>query len=153
MQAGIATPEQAERMMATLTSPAHFCVSAGGTRNTDSCFWPLPSIAASDPAFPALGYWRGYIWGPMMQLVYWGLAHPRYANVSAVTQARTTLAAQSGEMFAGVWRQSRHVCENYSPRRRAAGGNATTSKCTGDTMYHWGGLAGFVEILEAGLYY
>ena len=70
MQAGIATPEQAERMMATLTSPAHFCVSAGGARNTDSCFWPLPSIAASDPAFPALGYWRGYIWGPMIQLVY-----------------------------------------------------------------------------------
>jgi putative isomerase len=57
MQAGIATPEQAERMMSTLVSPRHFCVSEGGKGNSDSCFWPLPSIAASDPAFPPLGYW------------------------------------------------------------------------------------------------
>ena len=26
-----------------------------------------------DPAFPPLGYWRGYVWGPMAQLVYWSL--------------------------------------------------------------------------------
>ena len=37
--------------------------------NADSCYWGLPSIQASDPAYPPLGYWRGYVWGPMIQLV------------------------------------------------------------------------------------
>ena len=38
--------------------------------NADSCYWGLPSIQASDPAYPPLGYWRGYVWGPMIQLVH-----------------------------------------------------------------------------------
>ena len=67
----------------------------------------------------------------MIQLTYWSLQHPRYANVSAVTSARKALAAQSEEMFLSVWHASRHVCENYSPNR-AATGSGTTSKCTGD---------------------
>jgi putative isomerase len=153
MLAGIATEAQAERMMGVLTSPEHFSVSEGGAGNTDNAFWPMPSIAASDPAFPALGYWRGFVWGPQIQLTYWALQHPAYANVAAVQTAKKALAAHSNEMFLSVWRGWRHVCENYSPRRYAAGGNTTTtSKCTGDFTYHWGGLAGFVQILEAGLY-
>ena len=58
-----------------LLSPKHFCISPGGnfSGNSDACYWGLPSIEASDAAFPALGYWRGYVWGPMAQLTYWGL--------------------------------------------------------------------------------
>ena len=154
MLAGIATEAQAERMMGVLTSPEHFAVSEDGAGNTDSAFWPLPSIAVSDPAFPALGYWRGFIWGPQIQLTYWALQHPAYANVAAVQSAKKAFAAHSNEMFVSVWRGWHHVCENYSPHRYAAGGNTTTtSKCTGDQTYHWGGLSGFVQILEAGLYY
>jgi hypothetical protein len=41
--------------------------------NADECYWGLPSIQRGDPAFPPLGYWRGYVWGPMAQLVYWSL--------------------------------------------------------------------------------
>jgi hypothetical protein len=104
------------------------------------------------PPAPILVCRRGFIWGPQLQLVYWGLDHPRYSNVPSVTRARKALAMQSEEMFLSVWRRSHYVCENYAPMRNAGGGNATGSKCTGDFMYHWGGLAGFVRLLEEGLY-
>eukprot|EP00662_Eupelagonemidae_sp_cell21_P030743 gene30743-19120_t len=52
-----------------------FCVAPGGdfAGNDESCWWGLPSIAASDRAFPQSGYWRGYVWGPLSILTYWGL--------------------------------------------------------------------------------
>jgi hypothetical protein len=47
-----------------------FCIAPNGdyAGNDDTCYWGLPSIQASDPAYPPLGYWRGYIWGPMAQV-------------------------------------------------------------------------------------
>ena len=41
---------------------SRFCLSPSGdfAGNTDDCYWGLPSISADDPAFPQLGYWRGY---------------------------------------------------------------------------------------------
>lgn len=66
MQAMAATDTQAD-LMATrwLMNASHFCISHNGSYagNTRDCYWGLPSIQASDPAFPPLGYWRGYIWG------------------------------------------------------------------------------------------
>ena len=53
--------QQATSMMTEwLHSPKHFCIAPNGdfAGNTDSCYWGLPSIEASDPSFPALGYWR-----------------------------------------------------------------------------------------------
>ena len=52
-----------------------FCITEGGDMagNADTCWWGLPSINAADSSYPPLGYWRGYVWGPMIQLVYWGL--------------------------------------------------------------------------------
>ena len=49
-----------------------FCIAQEGDFSglNDTCYWGLPSIQASDPAFPPLGYWRGYVWGPMAQLTY-----------------------------------------------------------------------------------
>ena len=46
-----------------LTNKSRFCVAPNGDYqgNDDTCYWGLPSIEASDPAFPALGYWRGYV--------------------------------------------------------------------------------------------
>ena len=43
------------------------------------------------------------------------------------------------------WRAHRHVCENFSPWRNA-------TECTGMHFYHWGGLAGFIGLLDAGFY-
>ena len=76
MLAGIASDEQAERMVATwLTNASRFCVPkdaaawppAGGPpseRVNVSCYWGVPSISADDPQFMIAGgtsgiYWRG----------------------------------------------------------------------------------------------
>ena len=46
-----------------LLSPDHFCIAPKGdfVGNADECYWGLPSIQRGDPAFPPLGYWRGYV--------------------------------------------------------------------------------------------
>jgi hypothetical protein len=48
-----------------LMNASWFCVSPNGDHAglSDNCYWPLPSIEASDAAYPTLGYYRGYIWG------------------------------------------------------------------------------------------
>lgn len=61
LQAKAATDAQATRMVeGWLTNKSHFCISPSGNYegNDDTCYWGLPSIEASDPAYPALGYWR-----------------------------------------------------------------------------------------------
>ena len=58
---------QASLMMEQwLHSPEHFCISPNGdfAGNKDTCYWGLPSIQAADPAYPPLGYWRGYVCAP-----------------------------------------------------------------------------------------
>ena len=47
-------------------------------------------------------------------LVYWGLDHPLYANVSGVAIARKGLAHSYAKMWMETaWRPSHTVCENY----------------------------------------
>ena len=48
-------------------------------------------------------------------------------------------------LFLNQWRAHHHVCENFSPWRNA-------TECTGMHFYHWGGLAGFIGLLDAGFY-
>jgi hypothetical protein len=65
MMAKAPTDDQATKMVNNwLHSPEHFCIAPNGdfAGNKDTCYWGLPSIEASDPAFPPLGYWRGYVW-------------------------------------------------------------------------------------------
>eukprot|EP00729_Bicosta_minor_P013321 gene13321-31113_t len=148
MQAGIATEEQANTMVDTwLMNASRFCVSPKGdfAGNSPGCWWGLPSISADDPSYPASGYWRGHVWGPMLQLTYWGLAAPKYADLPAVTQGRKALAKQATSMLSNVWRRHRHVCENFGERQ-------DENDCTGDKFYHWGGLAGFISLLEEGYF-
>ena len=64
MMAKAPTDAQATSMVKNwLHSPEHFCIAPNGdfAGNKDTCYWGLPSIEASDPAFPPLGYWRGYV--------------------------------------------------------------------------------------------
>ena len=74
-------------MRGWLLNASRFCVSptANFSDNNASCYWGLPSISADDVAFPKLGYWRGYVWGPMSLLTYWGLSHPAYAHLPGMT--------------------------------------------------------------------
>jgi hypothetical protein len=111
-----------------------------------ACWWGLPSVSFSDPAFGSPGkfvYWRGNAWAPLAMLTYWGLDHPAYANVSSVQVARKGLANSYAKMWMETaWRPSHTVCENYCVDKHGG--------CCGDTFYHWGALAGFMSILEAG---
>ena len=68
---------QASLMMEQwLHSPEHFCISPNGdfAGNKDTCYWGLPSIQAADPAYPPLGYWRGYVCAPPAACPYSPLA-------------------------------------------------------------------------------
>ena len=80
-----------------------------------------------------------------LQLTFWGLDHPKYADLPAVTQGRKALAKQATSMLSNVWRRHRHVCENFGERQ-------DENDCTGDHFYHWGGLAGFVSLVEEGYF-
>jgi hypothetical protein len=54
-------------------------------------------------------------WGPLSMLTYWGLSDQKYRNSTVVATARKALVKQMREMLGAVWRESHHVCENYSP--------------------------------------
>ena len=152
--AGAATDAQAGAMVSGwLTNRTRFCVSPAGdfAGNDDSCWWGLPSIAADDDAFPPLGYWRGFVWGPMAQLTHWSLQN--YDHVPSVRAARKGLARQMSAMFVDEWRRYAHVCENYNPHRNASvvvAGKTWSDDCTGTRFYHWGALAGLIEVVEQG---
>ena len=178
MLAGAATTERAAVLVRSwLTNASRFCISPSGDpagNDPQGCYWGLPSISADDPAFPALGYWRGFVWGPMALLTFWSLAHPSVASLPPVVGARAALAKQMGAMFLNQWRRHHHVCENFSPKRDApectgmrayseVEARATTIpsdaelRCSRSILaradfYHWGGLAGFIGLLEAGFY-
>ena len=133
-----------------LLSPDHFCISADGDfqRNRDACYWGLPSIEASDAAFPGLGYWRGYVWGPMALLTYWGLQN---YNSTAVNTARAGLCRQMNALLLTKWRERALVCETYHPSRLHEGCAPAGLGTSGSMkMYHWGALTGFIALLERG---
>ena len=125
--------------------PPHYPPFVQGNR--DECYWGLPSIAASDPAYPPLGYWRGYVWGPMAQLTYWGLQ--RYDHVPAVRAGRKALCRQMLALMLSQWRAHRHICENYNPHRTA---DTSHGDCSGTRFYHWGALTGRLTMIEEGRY-
>ena len=57
MMSGAPTDAQAAAMVTNwLQNPDHFCIAPNGDfkGNKDTCYWGLPSIQASDPAFPPL---------------------------------------------------------------------------------------------------
>ena len=145
MMGKVATDEQAERMVSEwLMNSTRFCISETyETTNSDECYWGLPSISADDEAFPPLGYWRGFVWGPMAQLTYWSLK--QYDHLEIVNTARKALCSQMSAMFLNMWERHGHVCENFSPHKQE-------EDCTGDKFYHWGALAGFIQLIEDDYY-
>eukprot|EP00760_Papus_ankaliazontas_P027597 PhM_4_TR3401/c0_g1_i1/m.22627 len=127
---------------AWLLNSTRMCLSASWPQNNSAtCYWGLPSISADDVAFPPLGYWRGYVWGPMAQLTYWAIS--RVSGSEAMTTARKALVHQMRQMGMNMWLRHRHVCENYSP-------HADAPECTGTKFYHWGALTVFLSVQEEG---
>lgn len=91
-----------------------FCIAEDGDFSglDDTCYWGLPSIQASDPAYPPLGYWRGYVWGPMAQLTYWSLQN--YDHVPAVRKGRKALVKQMGSLMMSQWVSLDGLCGVFS---------------------------------------
>jgi hypothetical protein len=79
----------------------------------------------------------------MIQLTYWGLQ--QYDHVPEVRKGRKALAKQTTAMLMNIWHRHHHVCENFNPHKNG-------TECTGDHFYHWGGLAGFISLIEEGFY-
>ncbi|MCI3926265.1 hypothetical protein MO973_39390 [Paenibacillus sp. TRM 82003] len=124
------TERQAQRMV-----NEHLC-------NPDEFWgdWVLPSIARNDPAYPEQEYWRGRIWAPMDFLVYLGL------HKQGLLVAKRALADKSEALLRKEWLEHGHVHENYN-----ADTGEGCDKPTSDRYYHWGGLLGFLALMEAGL--
>jgi len=119
--AGIATPEQAERMIKEhLLNPKEFWGK-----------YVAPTIARNDPAFPDQFYWRGDIWGPTNYMLYEGVNRYRFDRVAL------EYAQKSYDLFMEDWRINQHDNEQYY----AWGGSAG-----GDTHYTWGALLCLVPL-------
>merc|ERR1711972_691486 len=105
MHAKAPSSAQVERMANEwLFNPNKFCVTPQGNfeGNSDDCYWGLPSITRDDPAYPAQGYWRGYVWGPMAMLTYWGLKE--YDEIPVARAARQGLSKQMNALMLSQWR-------------------------------------------------
>ena len=80
MIAGVATADQALRMVRDhLTNASEFGVEGTVVRAKGSDGF-MPSISRADPSYGDNDYWRGRSWGPLHLLVWLGLSSPAYAN-------------------------------------------------------------------------
>jgi len=163
MISGIATDEQATSMVtAWLTNVSRFCVPTSPSawppvsvpKDPKGCYWGVPSISADDPQFLVPGgtsgiYWRGETWAPQVYLVYVALS--RYDHIPVIREARKGLCAQQLDLVLSVWDVSHNICENY-PSTFINGSEVTGNQCTGNHFYDWGGLSGFISLIEAGYY-
>jgi putative isomerase len=105
-------------------------------------FWGeymLPSIAFNDSGYDGSDYWRGRVWGPMNFLVYLGFGNCQLEN------ARKDLVTKSKELFLKQWLENGYICENYNSQ---TGECDDVSRC--ELFYHWGGLLGFISLIEEG---
>jgi hypothetical protein len=115
MFAGVATPEQAKKMIEQhLLNPKEFW----GT-------YVAPSIARNDAGFPDQFYWRGDIWGPTNYMLYQAINRYKFDKVAL------EYAQKNYDLFMNDWKTEQHDNEQY----HAWGGNGG-----GDTHYTWGAL-------------
>jgi len=103
------------------TQDAHYtfvgnlCYAYNGTGPTNMpCKFGGNSIVRGDAAFFDNDYWRGRIWGPHLQLIYWALSNAAYKDMPSVKAARTALVAQGRRILLQEWDLFRQVTENYN---------------------------------------
>jgi hypothetical protein len=121
MFAGIATPQQAQRMIKEhLLNPKEFWGK-----------YVAPTIARNDPAFSDQFYWRGDIWGPTNYMLYQGINRYRFDDVAL------EFARKNYDLYMDDWLVNQHDDEQY----HAWGGNGG-----GDVHYTWGALLCLVPL-------
>lgn len=110
-------PEVVEMIISSwLLNSTRFCIATNGDfegNDPNGCFWGLPSVSADDPTYMSgnWNYWRGLIWGPMSQIVFWSLQSG--SGSTAVNSARAALCRQMEALLMSQWNENRHICENY----------------------------------------
>ena len=96
---GIATPEQAERVMQTMRDPEQFATRV-----------PLPTLAANRPEFsPEDGYWRGPVW---LDQFYFGIAALRRYGYDGLADDFTERLLSNAE---GLAESFTALHEHYDP--------------------------------------
>ena len=121
MLAGIATPEQAKRMVNEhLLNPKEFWGE-----------YVVPTAPRNDPAFDDQYYWRGSIWGPTNYLLYHALDRYDFDPVAL------DFARKSYALFMDDWKTNQRNDELY----HAWGGSGG-----GDTHYTWGTLLCLIPV-------
>jgi hypothetical protein len=102
MLAGIASKEQAEKLIINLKDPASFW------RNM-----PFPSLAADDPHYESDGkYWLGSVWAPTNVMIINGIN--KYPEVQGSREfAVTAVEKYLGGMYS-VYKKTGTIWENYS---------------------------------------
>jgi len=112
--AGVATPEQAQRLVQHLTNSSEFWRAYG-----------IPTLSADDPYYDPTGYWNGPVWVQWQYLVFRGLVRYGY-YAEARMLAEKVCAAMVHELRTTHW-----FWELYSPDAHWAGWNKT---------YIWAGI-------------
>ena len=121
MLAGIATPQQARRMVNEhLLNPKEFWGE-----------YVAPTAPRNDPAFADQNYWRGSIWGPTNYLLYHAIERYGFDDVAF------QFAAKSYALFMDDWKINQHDNELYNARGGPVGG---------DIHYTWGALLCLVAL-------
>lgn len=133
------TPTNFYPLLAHVPSPAQAKRMVKEHLMNPNEFWgkyAIPSVAFNDPNY-GNDYWRGRIWAPMNFLVYLGLRN------YDLQDARKALLKKSADLFMYQWITNGYICENY---------NGKTGVCEDarncDLFYHWGGLLGFMQLME-----
>jgi len=109
-------------------------------------YGPMPSIARDDSAFSDNNYWRGRIWGPMLQLTWWGFSHDKYSQVPGAQAAKRSLEEQGRYWLLIMWLSDGKVMENYNGVH-----GWSVDVGTANPFYHWGALAGWTGLRANGL--
>ena len=97
----------------TLVGDLCFAFNGTGAAN-QPCLYGGNSIVRSDDAFLDNDYWRGRIWGPHLQLIYWALSNAKYRDMPSVVEVRTALVAQGRRLVLQEWNLFRQITENYN---------------------------------------
>jgi glycogen debranching enzyme len=115
----------------------------------------LPSLSKDDPLYISQDYWRGRVWTPMLQIVYWGLAEytseeAKGAADGLVEQSKALMLREwfgyeSNNDYAGT---GRRVYENYG----ADTAQGYTYSSSAAPFYAWGALSGFIGLVHNGFY-
>ncbi|MRX46919.1 MGH1-like glycoside hydrolase domain-containing protein [Pedobacter puniceum] len=126
------TQSQANRMISHLENPEEY---AGD--------YIIPSTPKNNKYYQEHDYWKGRIWAPLNFLVYLGLRNYE-------TSFKKELVEKSAKLLVDNYKATRgYVYENYHAIKGVGRANDEIINQS-DNFYHWGGLLGFISIIEGG---